>query len=156
MKTEYVTLVAAVLAATASIAGVLFNRQGAISLEREKWQQAQEDDARKSLRALVADYARDLSAAQQRAEILAWTAAQDPASLTSKELVNYDSEARLSLSKIAAHRVLLAAYETTVYRRLEPLAVAYYRVDECIARAAASFRSDRSRSAKELAACGSL
>jgi hypothetical protein len=91
MKTEYVTLVAALLAAVTSITGIYLSQHGTAELERKRWVQTRQDEANKELRVAIADYARELSMGVQRASWLVWIATYDPEALSRNDFAAYCS-----------------------------------------------------------------
>ena len=149
MKAEHVPLTVAVIAATASLGAVLYNQYGASHLEERKWQQSQQD----SLRAIVVDFAKEITAAHQRAEWLVWSANHASDAIAQKDFDAFDSEAKVSLPRIFGFRVLLTAKRPAAYAALEEVVNGYYKADECIGLAAASFRKNRGDGIYSLSAC---
>lgn len=63
MKPEHVTpVIVALVAAAASVGGILYNQVGALNLEREKWHQTVKNDQMKIEREAIAQFAKDFSA----------------------------------------------------------------------------------------------
>jgi hypothetical protein len=153
MKVEHLPLVVALVAATASVTGVAYTQYGAVRLERQKWEQSQTELKQKALVEAVINFARDLGAANQRAELITWTAVNDPDSLNSQSFLEYDRNSISALSSIAAHRIIVAAQNPDVASHTENAANAYYFVDECISKASVTFRTSRQHGLAELAAC---
>ncbi len=128
MKPEHITLTVAAIAAATSLAGAFFNQRGALNLEQEKWRQAQQDGHR----AIVVEFAKELTAAHQRAEWLVWTARNSSDLLSQKDFESFDKEAKASLPRIFGYRVLLAAKRPNIYPKLDVLVKRYYAADQCV------------------------
>ena len=152
MKTEHVSLVVALIAATASLGAVLYNQYSAGKLERSKWEQAQQD----ALRVIVVDFAKELTAAHQRAEWMVWNANNSGDAITDRDFDAFDTEAKLSLPRIFGYRVLLTAKRPTAYEALDKVVTGYYAADACVGLAAAKFRKDRAVGVRSLSACGKV
>ena len=150
MKAEHVPLTVALIAAAASLGAVLYNQYGASNLEERKWQQAQQD----SLRAIVVDFAKEITAAHQRAEWFVWSANHASDAITQKDFDAFDNEAKVSLPRIFGFRVLLTAKRPAAYAALAEVVTGYYRADECIGIAAAAFRKNKDEGIRSLSACG--
>ena len=151
MKAEHVPLTVALIAAAASLSAVLYNQYSASNLEERKWQQAQQD----SLRAIVVDFAKEITAAHQRAEWLVWSANHASDAISQNDFDAFDSEAKVSLPRIFGFRVLLTAKRPVAFASLEEVVNGYYKADECIGLAAASFRKNKGDGILSLSACGS-
>ena len=149
MKTEHVPLTVALIAATASFGAVLYNQHSASKLEEQKWQQAQQD----SLRTIVVDFAKELTAAHQRAEWFVWSSKHAGDAITPEDFDAFDKEAKVSLPRIFGFRVLLTAKRPAAYAALEEVVNGYYKADECIGLAAASFRKSKADGIRSLSAC---
>jgi hypothetical protein len=152
-KIEAGTLVAALIAAVASVSGVGFTLYGTAALERAKWAQARDDEARKNLRLAIADLARELSTLAQRAAWLLWTASHTPGSLAETDLAAYEADARAGLPKLVSAQILLAAHDKPTYDRLLPVVQQFYELDEAIARATTEFRRAKPAGLQALASC---
>jgi len=150
LKTEHVPLVVALIAASASLSAVVFNQYSAGQLERSKWEQAQKD----ALYSVVVDYAKELSAAHQRAEWMVWSARNASDALTQKDFESFDAEAKQSLPKIFSYRVLLFAKRPEAYKALDPVVKGYFAADECVGLAGAEFRRDKAKGTHALVDCG--
>jgi hypothetical protein len=153
VKTEYLPLVGAIVAAAASIAVVAYTQYGALRLDRQKWEQSQAEQRHKALTDAVVSYARDASSAIQRAEVLTWTAQNDPSSVNTASLSEYDKNAITALTTLAANRLLVSAQDANMATRIDPVAMAYYRADECITKAAVVVRKDKPEGIRQLASC---
>ena len=156
MKTEQLPLIVALVAAAATLTGVILSQRGSLELERQKWQQSRADLALKNLHSSVVDYARDLAAGRQEIELLVWFAQNDPSYLSQASFTAYYQYSKVALSRIAAHRVVVAAQEPGVEKRLERVTNAYYRADECVANAGKAFRANAMQGRTALAACSDL
>jgi hypothetical protein len=150
MSKETITLVAALIAAITSVGNVYFNYLSATSLEREKWQKAREDDAKKNLRLALADFSRELSTGVQRATWLLWIAENNPSAFSEKDLSTYDEEMRAILPRFLTARVVVAAHDMATYERLSELSNRLYKLDADIAVAGRTFRTSRAQGLKEL------
>lgn len=151
MKAEHVPLTVALIAATASFGAVLYNQHSASILEEQKWKQAQQD----SLRAVVVDFAREITAAHQRSEWFVWSAKYAGDAITQRDFEDFDKEAKVSLPRIFGFRVLLTAKRPTAYAALAEVVNGYYKADECIGFAAAAFRKNKADGVRSLSACAS-
>lgn len=140
MNKELITLVAALIAAFASIGNVYFNYLSATSLEREKWEKAREDDAKKNLRLALAEFSRELGTGVQRATWLLWIAENTPSSFSEKDLATYDEEMRAILPRLFTARVMVAAHDIAAYERLTQFTLRLYKLDSDIAMASQQFR----------------
>ena len=143
-------LVVALIAGSASLAGVLYNQHSAGLLERSKWEQTQKD----ALYAVVVDFAKELTAAHQRAEWMVWSAKNTTDALTQKDFESFDVEAKLSLPKIFGYRVLLTAKRPEAYKALAQVVNGYFAADECVGLAGAEFRRDKTKGTRALIECG--
>jgi hypothetical protein len=103
MRMETVTLVAALVAAVAGMGSVYLNYVSAISLEREKWEQARRDEATKNLRLALADFSRELATGVQRATWLLWITENNSSGFSEKDLSEYDREMTVILPKFMSH-----------------------------------------------------
>ena len=156
MKNEHFPLVIAIVAAAASIAGVAFTQYGAVTLDRQKWEQAQSDSKRKSLEEAVFDYARDLGGALQQVELLTWTAIHDPSAITPDAILTYDRRSADVLNKIAGHRLILVAQNQDAATATDKAANAFYVADECVSKAGVQLRADRTVGLVALGKCMKL
>ena len=143
MKTEYLPLVVAIVAAAASVSGIAFTQYVNTRLERQKWEQAQADVARRALQDAVLAFARDIGPAIQ----LTWTAEHDPKSVSAAMFREYDQASTTALGAIAAHRIALAAQDPSIATKADKVANAFYAVDECISFAAIAVRANRQEDA---------
>lgn len=151
MKAEHVPLTVALIAATASFGAVLYNQHSTSKLEEQKWKQAQQD----SLRTIVVDFAKEITAAHQRAEWLVWNAKYAGNAIAQKDFDDFDKEAKLSLPRIFGFRVLLTAKRPAAYAALEAVVNGYYKADECIGLAEATFRRNSADGIRSLVDCDS-
>ena len=119
----------------------------------KKWEQSQTELKQKALSDAVINYARDLGAACQRAELITWMALNDPNSVESQSFLEYDRTSNSELSSIAAHRIIVAAQNPAVATRTDKAAMAYYVADECISKAGVAFRTNRQSGLAALAEC---
>jgi hypothetical protein len=147
MKTEYLPLVVAIVAAAASVSGIAFTQYVNTRLERQKWEQAQADVARRALQDAVLAFARDIGPAIQRTELLTWTAEHDPKSVSAAMFRKYDQASTTVLGAIASHRIALAAQDPGSATKADKVADAFYAVDECISFAAIAVRANRQEDA---------
>ena len=151
MKAEHVPLTVALIAAAASLSAVLYNQYSVSNLEERKWQQAQQD----SLRAIVVDFAKEITAAHQRAEWFVWSAKHASDAISQKDFDAFDGEAKASLPRIFGFRVLLTAKRPAAYAALEQVVNGYYSADECIGLAGAAFRRGKADGIRSLSVCHS-
>ena len=153
MKTEYLPLVIALVAAAASVSGIAFTQYGAVKLDRQKWEQARTDAKRKSLEDAVFSYARDLGGALQQVQLLTWMAKNDPVGVTPSLMLAYESGSIEVLAKIAGHRLVLAAQDPGAATATDKAANAFYGADECISKASVAMRENRDAGLVQLRAC---
>ena len=143
-------LLEALIADSISLAGIYYNQYSAGLLERNKWEQTQKD----ALYAVVVDFAKELSAAHQRAEWMVWIATNASDALTNKDFESFDVEATLSLPKIFSYRVLLTAKRPEAYKALAQVVNGYFAADECVGLAGAEFRRDKTKGTRAFTECG--
>jgi len=149
-KTEYVTLFAAVLAAVASLGGILLNQRGALDLEREKWLQAKSDLTDKAL----ADFVRDFESALHSGRWLVWRAENAPASLRASDLDEYNKHAKSFLPTLSAQFTQLGARSEAAATELGPIYSDLGQLDECIAKASLKGAPSRIPDPGSITACG--
>lgn len=140
MKTEYLPLVVALVAASASLVGVAISQFSATSLEKAKWEQARKDAHRENLNKAVLAYAQELGNGVQRAELFMWYAKYDPKSITRESFVNYEKESNAGLGRLAALRLTVTSLDGAVAKGLEKPLNAFYQADACITSAGINFR----------------
>ena len=140
MNAQTVTLIAAMIAAITSVANIFFSNWTAISLERTKLEYSREEEAKKSLRLAVAEFARELSTATQRITWLVWVAEHDPDSLLEKDFDSYDADIKAILPRLFTSQVIVAAYDKNTHDRLMELSQRVYHIDSDIGKARVAFR----------------
>lgn len=144
MKSEAaVPVLIAVIAAFASVMGVLYNQHGALKLEREKWRQSVLDDRSKREREALTSFAKEFSAAYYLAEEFLWRVEMMSSSLTGKDFADYGKASDFQKPKLAAVEVQLAATSYAHYIRVAPLLREYRRIDEQIVVAGPQFKKNR-------------
>ncbi|XUW93576.1 hypothetical protein OH764_36045 (plasmid) [Burkholderia sp. M6-3] len=99
LSTELTAVVAAVIAATASVSAVFLNLHGTIGLENRKFEQLQRDDAQKNRRLALAELAKELAENVQRATLFAWEAVNDPDGMTPSTIAAYEQGSKAALPK---------------------------------------------------------
>jgi len=140
MDKETVTLIAALIAASASVVTVLLNRWNATSIERMKWVQARDDEAKRNLGITVAEFAREIATGAQRAVWLLWIAENRPGSFSVTDLDSYDADMKAVFPKMFGALVMVAAYDKVAYEKLEYLANRLYEIDADVSMAGTKFR----------------
>lgn len=153
VNTRTLTLIAAMVAAISSLISAFYTQRSALELEKSKWAQSREDDARRNQRIVLADFAKNLAGAVQRAAGIVWIAINDPQAITTADFVSYDRESRTSLPDIVSSNVLVAADDKAAYDRLAPLLRDYYVLDERISKAGVAFRKNPGQGLTELQSC---
>lgn len=144
MKSESgVPVLVALIAAFASVLGVLYNQHGALELEREKWRQSVFDDKNKREREALTSFAKEFSAAYYLAEDFLWRVEMMSSSLTEKDFADYAEASDLLRPKLSAVEVQLAATSFAHYIRVAPLLREYRRIDEQIIVAGPRFKKNR-------------
>src|SRR6266542_2496866 len=106
MWKDNVTLIAALIAASTSTGNAVLSSRSATSLESKKWEQARLDQAAANLRLAVADFAKELATASERAMWLTWTAENDSEGLSERELRAYEEDIRVVMPKLFSAQTL--------------------------------------------------
>jgi lipopolysaccharide export LptBFGC system permease protein LptF len=150
MNTQTVTLIAAMIAAITSVSNIFLSNWTATSLERTKLKYMRAEEAKKSLRLAVAEFARELSTATQRIRWLVWIVEQDPDSLSEKDFDSYDADIRAMLPRLFTSQVVVAAHDKNTHDRLMSLARWVYRIDSDIGKSRVAFRRSRPEGIKAL------
>src|SRR5688500_18804007 len=88
---DWLTLVAAVLAAAVSLLNVTFNSWSQSRLEDRKWVQARQDDSNRNLRVAIVDLARKLATGNQKVQFLTWKARFESENLSIADIDDYDT-----------------------------------------------------------------
>lgn len=131
MKTEIaVPILVAVIAAGASIAGVLYNQHGSLELERQKWEQSVATENAKAEREAMSEFAKQFSTSFYLAENMIWRAEMRLSSLTLKDFEEYARASDKQKPKLATAEVLLATTSHELYAKVAPLLAEYRRIDE--------------------------
>jgi hypothetical protein len=151
MNSDVVVPVAAsVIAALASIGGVLYSQNATLQVEQLKWEQGRRDDFRKSAGAALAELAKELSVAVQRTSFILWQVEMTPDALRFEDFAAYDKETKIQMPKIVASQILLATASKQTHDRLLPLINSYWALDERISIAGRNFRTNRTAGLKAL------
>jgi hypothetical protein len=131
MKVEIsATVVVAALAAAASIFGVLYNQNGSLKLERQKWHQTIESERLKLEREAITDFAKTFATAFYLSENMIWRVEMMAGSLTQKDFLVYAKESDALKPKLATLEVMLAATSAVRHERIKAALAEYRRVDE--------------------------
>jgi hypothetical protein len=141
MDQNTITLIAALVAAVTSTANVGFTYLSSSILEREKWENAREDEKRKNLRSAIEAFAQELAAGVWHANWLLWVAAHTPSDFSNKNLEDYNKEIAKVLPKLLTTRVLVAAHDVKIYEQLSQIANRFYRLDVNIANTGHIYRT---------------
>jgi hypothetical protein len=110
MDSGLASVVAALIALVAGLAGGFLAGRQQSSLEYQKWQRSRADDLAKEARLAVAELTKSLGAATHTMAWLTWTARNRPKQLTKQNVLNYDEE---------MHRLFPAIPPTARYKRSE-------------------------------------
>lgn len=133
MKSEVVVpIVATVVSAIVSIAGILYTQNASLELERRKWDQSQREDARKSEMQALVDFSRELATAYQRSEYIVWRAEVMPETLKSSDFDEYQKEVRAQFPRLISSQMLLATQNRLAHDELAGIADDYRAMDERI------------------------
>jgi hypothetical protein len=89
-----------------------------LRLERQKWERNQAEQRHKALTDAVVACARDLGVALRRAELLTWTAQNDPTVVDATSLAKHDRASIASLSSVATSRLLVTAQDAKLTARI--------------------------------------
>lgn len=138
-----ITLVAALIAAFASIGNVYFSHLSSTSLEERKWQKQQENEAQRNLTVAFADYSRELATGIHEAVWLLWIAQNSPSLFSEKDFGAYNRRIKEVLPRLMASNVLLAAHDYSIYKQSRSITQDFYTLDANIALSAAEFKKSR-------------
>jgi hypothetical protein len=136
MDSGLATVVAALIALVAGLAGGFIAGKQQSTLEYQKWQRGRADDLAKEARLAVAELTKSLGAATHTMAWLTWTARNRPKHLTRQAIQNYDEEMHKLFPSISGSLSLVSALSEPLYRQMEPLVEKVYSLDEQIALAA--------------------
>ncbi|WP_235516566.1 hypothetical protein [Caballeronia cordobensis] len=153
MSAELMTVLAAVIAAFASLFTVVLTRNGAISLDARKFDQTQRAEADKSLRLALAEVGAEMSQDVQRVVLFAWNAKHDPGGPTSIDIAEYEKASSAALSRLFRAQVLLAANDRATYDIIAPLIRSFHETDDCVTKALITLKRDRQQGIAAVAAC---
>lgn len=146
MKPEnVVTVLVAVIAGAASVGGILYNQNGALKLEREKWCQSVASDSLKLEREAVAQFARDFTTSFYLAEKMIWRIEMTFRYLSAADFAEYTKQSDLQKPKLAMSQVVLATVDSARHARVSPLLAELRRIDEQLIMAGPRMKGDRER-----------
>jgi hypothetical protein len=107
MKSEIVVpVVASLIAALASIGGILFSQNSDMQIERQKWQQARIDEREKLDNAALADFAEEFATAFDRTSYFLWRVEMMAPTLKTQDFEAYTAETKAQKPKLAEAQVL--------------------------------------------------
>jgi hypothetical protein len=147
-----ITLIAALVAAITSTGNVYFSYLSSSSLEREKWENARENEKRKNLRSAIEAFAQELATAIWQANWLLWSAKHTPSEFSDEDLKTYDKEIAKVLPRLLTTRVLVAAHDVDIYEQLTEIANRFYSLDVNIALAGQKYRTSSNLGLERLSA----
>lgn len=152
MKSEIVIpIIAALIAALASIGGVLYSQNASLELERYKFDQTRAEEVRKLRAAALTDFAREFATAYQRSAYLVWQVEMTADSLRAEDFNAYDKETKAHLPKLVAAQIALATHGKSLFDQVSASLKEYYALDERISIAGKRFRQSKDAGLSALA-----
>ena len=146
----FIPVVAALIAALASIGGVLYSQNNVLRVESVKWEKSRADETRRAQASALSDYAREISTAVQRITYIMWQVEMTSNALTSKEFSTYEQETKQQFPRLFASQVMLATTNVCAYNLVEPVARKFYKLDERIVVAGRRFTTARQSGARDV------
>ena len=150
LTNEKLTLIAAIVAALASVFGVIYATWSQSNLDEKKWLQARRDDAEKEQRLAIADLAAKLAKGSQKMAWVTWKAKYEPESFSSVDITTYNKEINELFSEISASHLVVAAMNKSAYDKVTPMVYELYDTDSKIALSGAKFRQSKQDGLAEL------
>ena len=133
MKPEtYLPLYVAIVAAAASVFGVLYNQHASLQLERQKWQQSVDSERSKTEREAVAEFTKAFSASFYLAKDLLSRIEMSSSSLTRQDFLTYAKASDALKPKLVTAEAMLAGASVQKHARVEAALAEYYRIDEVL------------------------
>lgn len=146
MKTEHIApVLVAIIAAMASVGGILYNQFGALRLEREKWHQSLTNERTKLEREAVAQFAKDFAASFYLAEKMMWRTEMTFNSLKENDFAEYAKQSDLLKPKLSMSEVVLATVDSKRHTRVSPLLAELRRIDEQLIMAGPRIKAERQK-----------
>jgi len=131
MKSEIlIPITAALIAALASIGGVLYSQNASLELERYKFDQTRAEEVRKLRAAALTDFAKEFATAYQRSAYLVWQVEMMADSLRTEDFNTYDKDTKAHLPKLVAAQIALATHGKSLFDQVSPRLNEYYALDE--------------------------
>ena len=125
-----IPVLAAAIAAGASVVGVLVNQRSVLNLEREKWRQSVQDRTSEAQRQAIVTFAAEFSSAFNLMRTLLWRVEMQASSLTARDFALYEQASLALQPKLASAEILLATTSRQQYLLVAPLIAEYRRIDE--------------------------
>ncbi len=150
LTNERLTLIAALVAAFASVFGVIYATWSQSNLEEKKWFQARQDEANKNQRLAVADLAGKMGKAVQQMEWITWMANNEPENFSVADVKTYNKEINELFSEISASHLIIAALNKSAYDKVTPLVYELYGLDTKIALSGAKYKKSKQDGLAEL------
>ena len=140
LDTQTATLVAAAVAAIASLSNTIITswRQSRLEERRwrrarqdelDKWQQQRQDSADVALRTAIATLGQQLSACVQAICWFTWKAAYAPEQVTSAEFEKYEAEIKVLLPTLVSARFMVAALDRSAGDEVKEAVETVYALD---------------------------
>jgi hypothetical protein len=164
LDTQTATLVAAAIAAIASLSNTIITAWRQSHLEErkwrrarqdelDKWQQQRQDDADAALRTAIANLGQQLANCVQTISWFTWKAEKAPDTLTAEEIEKYNTDMKALLPPLVGAHLIVVALDPSQDASIKPLVETMYTLDARTAVASTQLAKSPAKGIEKLRQC---
>jgi hypothetical protein len=140
---ESLALAVASIAAVTSLGTAVLATWSAHSLERERWEQTQRNEAAKERNLAIAAFAKNVASCGQETSWFLSKSVNAPEQFSADDIAAYDAAIKPFMSEMVSSLFFVAAHDKGAYEALRPLSQQFYELDGATTAAATTFEKSR-------------